>query len=59
MVVAIGGSFAFFVPMLCIALPFLLGYFLYQVAYLIQEEYEYHYRKAIINLTKILIAKIK
>lgn len=57
--VAIGGSFAFFVPVLMLASPFVLGYFLYQMALVIQEEYEYHHRKALVNLLRILVAKIR
>lgn len=57
--VAIGGSFAFFVPVLMLASPIVLGYFLYRMALVIQEEYEYHYRKALVNLLRILIAKVR
>lgn len=57
--VAIGGSFAFFFPVAVIASPFMLGYFLYQMALVISEEYEHHHQRALVDLLKILIAKIR
>jgi len=55
----IGGSFAFFLPIMALGVPFVFMHYIYQLAKIIRDEYQEMYKQSLTLLLKVLVGKIK